>query len=281
MNRNLIFLLIKRACRVFLGRGFSGYAFLPSLAFFGISCGNVFASEPKNWQIGFQKAASPMAESINNFHNYVIMPIIVVIVIFVTVMLIYICFRFSHKRNPIPSKTTHHRNLEIIWTLVPVIILGVIFIPSFHIMKFADRTENVDMTLKITGNQWYWSYEYPDNENLAFDSYILADDELQEGKRLMETDNPVVLPVGKNIRLLLSASDVLHNWAVPALGVRIDTVPGRLNETWVRIDRPGTYYGFCSELCGANHSYMPIQIKAVSTAEYDQWVLKQTATASR
>ena len=230
---------------------------------------------PRNWQLGFQKAASPVARQINAFHDYVVLPIIIGITLLVVGLLIYICFRFSHRRNPVPSKTTHNRNLEIIWTLIPALILGIIFVPSFYIHKFAYRADTIDMTLKVTGNQWYWSYEYPDHENVTFDSYILADDELKQGLRLLETDNPVVLPVNKNIRLLLTASDVLHNWAVPALGVRIDTVPGRLNETWVRIEKEGTYYGFCSELCGANHAYMPIHIEAVSEAEFNKWARNQ------
>ncbi len=239
------------------------------------------AGELKDWQMGFQDAASPVAREIAFFHDYVVFPIITAIALFVIVLLIYICVRFSEKNNPTPSKRTHHRRLEIVWTLLPVLILGVIFVPSFDIIKLAERADTVDMTLKVTGNQWYWSYEYSDYENLAFDSYILADDELKEGKRLLETDNPVVLPVGKNIRLLLTASDVLHNWAVPALAVRLDTNPGKLNETWVRIDKTGTYYGFCSELCGANHSYMPIQIQAVSEEEFDSWVQLRSAVASR
>lgn len=238
------------------------------------------ADAPKDWQIGFQDPASPVAEQINHFHNYIVLPVIIVITLLVIGLMFYICIKFSEKNNPTPSKRTHHRNLEIIWTVIPAIILGVIFVPSFAIMKMADRNDNIDMTLKVTGSQWYWSYEYPDHENIAFDSYILADDELKNGKRLLETDNPVVLPVGKNIRLLITASDVLHNWAVPALAVRLDANPGKLNETWVRIDRPGTYYGFCSELCGTNHSYMPIQIEAVSVPEFQAWVQSQQSVAS-
>ena len=250
--------------------------FLPAIALSGVAS----AGEPTPWQLGFQDAASPVAAKISFLHDYVVLPVIVVITLLVIGLLLYIVVRFSEKNNPTPSKRTHHRNLEIIWTVIPVIILVVIFVPSFGIMKLAERAPSVDMTLKVTGHQWYWSYEYTDYEGVAFDSYILADDELKEGKRLLETDNPVVLPVGKNVRLLLTASDVLHNWAVPALAVRLDTVPGRLNETWVRIDKPGTYYGFCSELCGANHSYMPIQIQAVSQQEFNAWVQKQTALAS-
>ena len=247
--------------------------FLPLIGLSGVAS----AGEPTPWQLGFQDAASPVAAKIAFLHDYVVLPVIVIISVFVIGLLIYIVVRFSEKNNPIPSKRTHHRNLEIIWTVIPVVILAVIFIPSFGIMKLAERAPSVDMTLKVTGNQWYWTYDYMDHEGLEFDAYILADDELKEGKRLMETDNPVVLPVGKNIRLLLTASDVLHNWAVPALAVRLDTNPGRLNETWVRIDKPGTYYGFCSELCGANHSYMPIQIQAVSVQQFNAWVQRQTA----
>jgi len=209
---------------------------------------------------------------IHNFHNGLVV-IITLITIFVLMLLLYASWRFREKRNPTPSTTTHNTVVEVLWTVIPIMILIGIAIPSFRLLFFADRTTNADMTLKIVGNQWYWSYEYPDYGNFTFDANLIPDGQLKSGqKRLMDTDNPVVLPVGKKVRLLMTARDVLHSWAVSSLGVKLDNVPGRTNETWVQIDTPGTYYGFCSELCGAGHAFMPIMVKAVSPADFDKWV---------
>src|SRR5688500_10689034 len=164
--------------------------------------------------------------------------------------------RFNSKAHPVPSTRTHNVILEIVWTVVPVVILITIAVPSFKLLYYMDRTENPDMTLKVTGFQWYWGYEYPDNGNISFNSNIIKDADIDASKgqiRKLSTDNPVVLPVDTNIQLLVTAADVLHAFAVPSFGVKIDAVPGRLNETWVRIEKPGVYYGQCSELCGANH----------------------------
>jgi cytochrome c oxidase subunit 2 len=243
--------------------------------------GAAMAAEPRNWQLWLSPAHSPTAELINNFHNWLLV-ITTLITIFVLVLLLYACWRFREKRNPTPSTTTHNTVIEILWTVIPIMILIGIAIPSFRLLYFADRTENVDMTLKIVGNQWYWSYEYPDYGNFTFDANLVPDDELKPGqKRLMTTDNPVVLPVGKKVRLLMTASDVLHSWAISPLGIRLDNVPGRTNEVWVQIDTPGTYYGFCSELCGAGHAYMPIMVKAVQPAEFDSWVELAQKTFAR
>lgn len=236
--------------------------------------GPAMATEPHNWQLGLTEPHSPTAVWINQFHDALVI-IITAITVFVLGLLLYASWRFSEKRNPTPSTTTHNTLIEILWTVIPIVILVGIAIPSFRLLYFADRTTDADMTLKIIGNQWYWSYEYPDQGNFTFDANRVPDDQLKPGeKRLMTTDNPVVLPVGKKIRLLMTARDVLHSWAISPLGVRLDNVPGRINETWVQIDTPGTYYGFCSELCGAGHSYMPIMVKAVSPAEFDAWVSK-------
>ena len=224
------------------------------------------AAEPKNWQLGFQEAATPTMEKIDGFHDFVTI-IATVIAVFVMVLLLIVIFRFNEKSNPTPTTTTHHLPLEIAWTVIPIIILVVMAIPSFKLMYFADRVDNPDMTLKIIGRQWYWSYEYPDHGNFTFDANIVSEEDLAKDsslKRNMDTDERVVLPVGKKIQLLMTASDVLHNWGVPAFGIKLDTVPGRLNETWVQINKPGVYYGFCSELCGVNHAYMPITVEAVS-----------------
>lgn len=176
------------------------------------------------------------------------------------------------------QKTTHNTMLEVVWTVIPVVILIVVAVPSFKLLYYADRTVEPEMTLKITGYQWYWGYEYPDHGEISFDSYMVPDDEITGDQvRLLSTDTQVVLPVDTNIQLIITAEDVLHAWAVPAFGVKLDAVPGRLNETWTRITKPGTYYGQCSELCGQGHGFMPIEIKAVSKEEFARWV--KTANA--
>jgi cytochrome c oxidase subunit 2 len=244
---------------------------LAALIFFG-SAGTVFAGAPEPWQMGLQTAASPTMVSITEFHNLLLV-IISYISVFVMVLLLFVLVRFNAKRNPVPTKTTHNTMIEVLWTAVPVMILVIIAIPSFKLLYFMDRTTEPDMTLKVIGHQWYWSYEYPDHGNFTFDANMTFAEDLEDKSlRMMATDNNVVLPVGKKVRLLVTADDVVHSWGVPALGVKLDTVPGRLNETWVGVDRPGMYYGFCSELCGVNHSYMPIAIKAVSEDEFNAWV---------
>ena len=230
------------------------------------------------WQLGLQDPVSPVAVEGHNFFVLVtwLMTIITVIVL---VLLLYVLYRFSAKRNPVPSKTTHHTLLEVVWTVVPVLILLIIAIPSFRLLYFADRVEDADLTLKIIGKQWYWTYEYPDNGNFTFDSLMIDEETaVAEGKkRLLDVDNPVVLPVDQNIRLIMTSDDVIHNWAMPSLFIKLDAVPGRLNETWTRIPAEyagTTFYGQCSELCGVNHAYMPIAVKAVTMEEYEAWVAK-------
>jgi cytochrome c oxidase subunit 2 len=240
-----------------------------------IMSGAAFADGiPTEWQVGFQEAASPSMERITDFHNMLLW-VITLISVFVLILLVIVVVRFNEKANPTPSKTTHNSLIEVIWTAVPVVILVWIFIPggSYNLMVTNDRVEDADMTLKVTGNQWYWSYEYPDHGNFAFDANMSTEDELEDKSlRMLETDNHVVLPVGKKVRLLFTAENVIHSWGVPSLGIKLDAVPGRLNETWVEITEPGMYYGFCSELCGVNHSYMPIAIQAVSEDEFNAWV---------
>jgi len=227
------------------------------------------------WQMWLQEPASPTADRIVGF-NVQLMVIETGIVIFVLALMAYIAVRFSAKRNPVPSKTTHHTGLEVAWTIIPILILVGIAVPSLKHLYFADRTPNADMTLKITGNQWYWTYAYPDQGDFSFDSIIVADEDLKEGQpRLLTVDNKVVLPVETNIRLLLTSADVIHNWAIPSLSVKIDTMPGRTNETWTRIHEKyvgKTIYGMCSELCGVNHGFMPIAIEAVSKEDFAKWV---------
>jgi len=232
------------------------------------------ASEPTPWQMGLQPAASPTAAKIVELHD-ILLVIITLITIFVLGLMMYACVRFRESRNPTPSKTTHHALIEILWTVIPVVILIGIAVPSMKLLYFADRVEDGDMTLKVIGHQWYWEYQYPDHGNFTFDANMVATADLKPGqKRLMDTDNPVVLPTGKKIRLLFASADVIHNWTISSFGVKIDTTPGRLNETWVQIDKAGTYYGFCSELCGVNHAYMPLMVKAVPPAEFEAWTKK-------
>ena len=199
------------------------------------------------------------------------------IVLFVFALLVWVIARYNDKANPTPAKFTHNVLIEVIWTVVPVIILIVIAIPSYKMLYYTDRIENPEMTLKVTGRQWYWDYEYPDNDGITFSSYMIPDAEIKKDQgqsRLLSTDTKVVLPIDTNIQIIVTGGDVIHAWAVPALGVKIDAVPGRLNETWTRIEKPGVYYGQCSELCGKDHAYMPIEIHAVTKEEFQQWLVK-------
>ncbi len=234
--------------------------------------GPLLAGQPQPGQIGFQPAASPTMERIQSFHDLLLV-IITLIVIFVTGLLVYVMWRYSEKRNPTPSKTTHNTVIEVIWTVAPVIILVAIAVPSFKLLYYADSVEDAEMTLKAIGRQWYWSYEYPDHGDFTFDAYMVADEDLEAGQpRLLQTDTAVVLPVDTRIRILVTASDVLHSFAMPSMGLKLDAVPGRVNETWVQINSEGMYYGQCSEICGTGHSYMPIMIKAVSKEAFAEWV---------
>ncbi|MCW9034966.1 MAG: cytochrome c oxidase subunit II [Rhodospirillales bacterium] len=225
------------------------------------------------WQTGLQPAASPTMERISSLYSSVTF-LVVAIAFFVLGLLIYVVIKFNAKANPIPSKTTHNTLLEVIWTAIPVIIVAVIAVPSIKLVYFADRTVDAGMTLKIVGHQWYWSYVYPDQGEFTFDSSMLDEDELEGKPRLLAVDNEVVLPIKTNIRLIMTSEDVIHAWSVPSLGVKLDTVPGRLNETWVRADKEGLFYGQCSELCGVNHGFMPIAVRFVSKPTFDQWVAK-------
>jgi cytochrome c oxidase subunit 2 len=234
--------------------------------------GLALAAQPTPWQLNFQPAASPVMERITEFHNFLLI-VITVITLFVLALMIYVFVKFNARANPTPTTTTHNTLVEVLWTVIPIIILVVIAVPSFKLMYYSDRAVEADMTLKAAGNQFFWTYEYPDHDDLTFDAIIVEEEDLKEGDlRLLTTDNAVVLPVDTTVRLLLTANDVIHSWAMPAFGVKLDAVPGRLNETWFRITKEGTYYGQCSELCGANHGYMPIMVKAVSKVAFAAWV---------
>lgn len=247
-----------------------------------LTAGDAVAGQglPKPWQMWFQEPASPVMERIIEFHDLVF-AIEVAIVLLVLGIMAYIVVRFNAKANPVPSKNTHNTLLEVIWTVIPIIILVVIAVPSFKLLYFADKIEKADMTLKVTGNQWFWSYTYPDQGDIQFDSIIVAAEDLKPGQpRLLTVDNKVVLPVDTNIRLLFTTNDVIHNWAVPAFGLKLDASPGRINESWMRITSEGDYYGMCSELCGVNHAFMPVHVQAVSKAKFAEWVAAQKKAAA-
>ncbi|MSO84631.1 MAG: cytochrome c oxidase subunit II [Rhodospirillales bacterium] len=233
--------------------------------------GPALAAQPLPWQISFQPAASPVMEQIQWFHDFLFW-IIVAIALFVLALMCYCAVKFNEKSNPTPSPTTHNTTLEVLWTAIPILILVAISVPSFRLLYFMDQTDKPEMTLKAVSHQWYWSYHYPDHGNLNFTSNMIQAEDLKPGQpRLLAVDNEVVLPVETNIRVLTTSEDVIHNWAVPAFGLKVETVPGRTNESWVRITKEGTYYGQCSELCGLNHGFMPIQVRAVSKQAFAQW----------
>jgi cytochrome c oxidase subunit 2 len=242
--------------------------------------GAALAAEPKPWEMTLQPAASETMHRIVAFHNLLLW-VITAISVFVLGLLIYVMIRFNEKANPTPSTTTHNTLVEVLWTVIPIVILVGIAVPSFKLLYYTDRTANAEMTLKIIGHQWYWSYEYPDHGDVKFDSNMIPEKELKAGqRRLLEVDNRVVLPVKTNIRLQMTSADVIHAWRIPAFGVMKDAVPGRLLETWVNIDREGVYYGQCSELCGVSHAYMPIAVEAVSKEKFAAWIEQQKKAAS-
>ncbi|MGE3830639.1 MAG: cytochrome c oxidase subunit II [Parvibaculaceae bacterium] len=237
------------------------------------------------WQMGLQPGVTPVAEWIHWFHNGLLLPIITVITLFVLALLLYIIFKFNAKANPVPSKTTHNTFIEVLWTVVPIIILVVIAIPSFRLLYLQRDIPKADMTLKIIGNpSWNWTYEYPDlglnddkTPQVTFTAYLKPKDKLEPGDTwLLSTDVPVVIPVNKVVRLYVTADPegIIHAWTIPAFGMKIDAIPGRLNEDWFQATKEGVYYGQCSELCGKDHAFMPIEVHVVSQADFDAWAAK-------
>ncbi|HEX3665006.1 MAG TPA: cytochrome c oxidase subunit II [Rhizomicrobium sp.] len=227
---------------------------------------------PQPWQMTFQPAASPVMQRIESFHTGVLY-IVTLICLFVFGLLLWIAIRYNERSNPVPGKVSHNTLLEVLWTIVPVFILVAIAIPSFKLLYFEADVPPVDVTIKAIGHQWFWSYQYP-GSNFQFDSLGLSDAAaLKKGEpRLLGVDNVVVVPVNKVVKILTTGADVIHSWAIPAFGVKMDAVPGRLNETWFKATAEGTYYGQCSELCGARHAYMPIEVKVVSQNDYNTWL---------
>jgi cytochrome c oxidase subunit 2 len=238
----------------------------------GLTGGAAFADQPHEWQLGMQAAATPITERIQAFHNELLV-IIFAISLFVFALLIYVMVRFNARAHPVPTRTSHNTVIELLWTVIPVLILVTIAIPSFKLMYYMDRVPDAKMTIKVTGHQWYWEYTYPDQDNLDFNSNLLADKDRKEGQpRLLEVDNPLVIPKGTNIRVQVAGVDVIHSWFVPAFGFQEYAVVGRLNEAWVNVEKEGTYYGECNQICGVNHAFMPIEVKVVSQAEFEKWV---------
>jgi cytochrome c oxidase subunit II len=234
-----------------------------------VAGGTAFAElgQPAPWEYKLQEAASPVMESISSFHTYLVW-LITIITLFVLALLILVVVKFNAKTNPVPSKTTHNTLIEVAWTLIPVLILMGVVIPSFKLLFQELDIPKADLTIKATGKQWYWSYAYPDNGKFEFDS-LLATDKMP---RLLGVDNEVVVPVNKIIRVQVTGADVIHSFAVPGFGIKIDAIPGRLNETWFKATKLGMFYGQCSELCGKDHAFMPIAVRVVSDQEFAAWV---------
>jgi cytochrome c oxidase subunit 2 len=227
---------------------------------------------PAPWGMGLQESGGPIKDAISSF-NELVFWIIVVITIFVAILLAWVMWRYNEKANPVPSQSSHNTPLEIAWTVIPVLILLVIAVPSFRLIYYQDRARDADLTINVTGHQWYWNYRFPDHGNFAFDSRPIPDEEIKAGQmRSLEVDEPLVVPVGRTIRVMTQGVDVIHSFFVPSLGVQRYTIPGRTLETWMRADRVGTFYGQCNQICGVNHWFMPIVVKAVPQAEFDAWV---------
>jgi len=255
-----------------MGRRLLGCA-VAGVALFASSAAFAELGQPAPWEWKLQQAGSPVMESIETFHNWLLV-IITVISLFVLGLLITVVVRFNARANPTPSRTTHHALLEVAWTLIPVAILLGIAIPSFKLLFFQLDLPKADLTIKATGKQWYWTYTYPDNGKFEFDSLLACDEARTKcnAPRLLSVDNEIVVPVNKVVRVQTTGADVIHSFAVPAFGIKIDAIPGRLNETWFKAEKVGMYYGQCSELCGKDHAYMPIAVRVVEDKDFTAWV---------
>lgn len=230
---------------------------------------------PHDWQMGFPPSFTPVMEKVASLHNLLLV-IITLISLFVLALLIYVVFRFHASRNPTPSVVTHNTVLEIAWTVIPILILVVIAIPSFRLLYYGDKAQDAAFTIKVTGHQWYWQYEYPDQGNFSIDSRMLADADRVKKKpdqpRLLAVDEEMVIPVNTTIRIIGTGADVMHGWTVPGFGIKKTVIPGRINEGWLSVEKEGYYFGQCSQICGQDHNYMPIAVRVVSKAEFDKWV---------
>src|SRR6201984_904474 len=256
-----------RVGRHLLGLAVAGAAILAS--------GAAFAElgQPSPWEYTMQPSGSPVMDNIHWFHN-VLLTLITVITLFVLALLITVMVKFNARANPVPSRTTHNTLIEVAWTLIPVLILVSIAVPSFRLLFLELDLPKADLTIKATGKQWYWTYAYPDNGKFEFDSLLACDESRTkcEAPRLLQVDNQIVVPVNKVVRVQTIGADVIHSFAVPAFGIKIDAIPGRLNETWFKAEKTGIYYGECSELCGKDQRYMPIAVKVVTDQEFGTWV---------
>lgn len=246
------------------------FAMCPAAIFVGPA--HAAAGQADDWQFNFQDAVTPLAAMMRDLNNLLLI-VSIAIVAFVLALLLWVMLRYNEKANPEPSQTTHHTQLEIAWTVIPCLILIGIAVPSFRLLYAQYDFPPADVTIKATGHQWYWSYNYPDHGNFAFDSYMLDDKERKAGQpRLLSVDNEAVVPVGKVVHVLVTADDVIHSWAVPSFGVKVDAVPGRVTQTWFKALEPGVYYGQCSQFCGTNHAFMPITVRVVSEQDFAAWV---------
>jgi cytochrome c oxidase subunit 2 len=260
------------------GRRLLGLAVVGAAVVFG---GAAFAEmgQPAPWEWKLQEAATPVMENIIWFHNFLFW-LITIITLFVLALLVIVMVKFNAKKNPIPSRTTHNTLIEVAWTIIPVLILVGIAVPSFRLLFQELDIPKADLTIKVTGNQWNWTYAYPDDK-IEFTSIMLSEEDRAKRNpkppRLLGVDNEMVVPVNKVVRIQTTGADVIHSFAVPAFGIKIDSVPGRLNETWFKATKEGTYYGQCSELCGKDHAFMPIVVRVVKDQEYDAWKKKQVA----
>jgi len=227
--------------------------------------------QPHPWQLGLQAGATPVMDDIIWFHDFLVW-LTAAIALFVLVLLVVVVVKFNARSNPVPSRTTHNTFIEVIWTVVPIVILVAVSIPSFRLLFYQLNTPKADLTIKATGKQWFWSYNYPD-QKFEFDSVMVQTKDLKPGQpRLLTVDNELVVPVNKVVRVQTTGADVIHSWAVPSFGVKIDAIPGRLNETWFKAEREGTYYGQCSQLCGRDHAFMPIAVHVVSDKDFAAWL---------
>ena len=261
-----------------IGRGILGLAIAGGLVAIG---GRAFAElgQPAPWEYKLQESASPVMDSITSFHTFLVW-LITIITLFVAALLVYVMVKFNAKANPVPSKTTHHTLIEVAWTIIPVLILVAVAVPSFRLLFLELDIPKSDITIKATGNQWNWTFSYPDDK-IEFTSIMLTDDERAKKSpvppRLLGVDNEVVVPLNKIVQVQTTSADVIHSFAMPAFGVKIDAIPGRLNTTWFQATKPGVFYGQCSELCGKDHAFMPIVIRVVSDDEYAAWKKQQIA----
>ena len=245
------------------------------------SAGTALAAtgQPSPWALGLQEAGSPVMADITWFHNFLLV-IITAITVFVLILLLTVMIRFNARANPNPSRTTHNAMIEVMWTIVPVVILLAIAVPSFRLLFLEVDSPKPDLTVKATGKQWYWSYNYPDNGNFEFDSILVEDKDLKPDQpRLLTVDNEMVVPVNKVVHVLVTGADVIHSFAVPSFGIKIDAVPGRLNDTWFKATSEGRFHGQCSELCGKDHAFMPITVRVVNDAEFAAWVAQEKKNA--